>query len=150
MTSRIALLAACLGLAAIPGAAAGQTTPAPAHAPADSTAAPAAAPAPARARRRDTNLITAEEVATQSARDAYDVVSRLRPRWLRGYAAANNHSGGTDQVVIFLDGTRMGAVQELRRITATTVGEMRYIPSEEAVARWGMGYSAGVIMVTTR
>lgn len=77
-------------------------------------------------------------------------MSRLRPRWLRGYAAATSRNGQTDQVWVFLDGTRVGPMRELRRINVGQIGELRYIPSEEAVARWGLGYSAGVIMISTR
>ena len=112
--------------------------------------APAAAAQRADPPRRSRDLITADEIAAHPARDAYDLVQRMHPEWLRGHASATNVYGRTDPVMVFVDGVQAGTVAELRGLKAEAVGEMRFVASEEAVARWGTGHSAGVIMVTSR
>jgi hypothetical protein len=137
------LLAACIAAAAAVPARA-QTAPPPA--PAD-TAHPAtpAAPAPTPRVRRNPDLITAAEIDGTTATDALNLVQRLRPQWLRARAASPG-----DEVIVYVNGGRLGSARELRSIKAESVGEMRYVRSEEAVARYGMGHSAGVILVTMR
>jgi hypothetical protein len=100
--------------------------------------------------RHARDLITAEDIAAHPARDAYDLVQRLHADWLRGHASATNLAGRVDPVMVVLDGAQIGPVTELRRLKAEAVGEMRFVGSEEAVSRWGMGHSAGVILVTSR
>src|SRR4051812_45519276 len=114
MMSRLTLLAACVAATCLCSRASAQAaTPAPA----DSAHAPAAM-APAHAPRRDANLITADEIARETAHNAYEVVTRLRPRWLHPYAAHMSRNGETDQVWVYLDGNRMGQIEELGHISA--------------------------------
>jgi hypothetical protein len=141
------LLAACIAAAAATSASA-QTTPPPA--PADSAAPAPAAPRPERT-RRDPDLITEAEVQAASVNDAYDLVTRLRPRWLRGHAGTTEMNGApADPVIVYVNGTRLGVARELRAIRAESVREMRFIRSEDAVMRYGVGHSSGVILVTPR
>jgi len=147
MTIRLPTLAACAAAACLCNPATAQT---PTPAPADSAAAQAAA-APARAPRRDANLITRPEIESNGGRNAYELVTRLRPRWLRAIAASTGAAGEMDPVYVYLDGARVGpAPRELYRITAEQIAELRYIPSQEAVARWGGYHSSGVIFITSR
>jgi hypothetical protein len=164
------LLAACIGAAAATSASA-QTTPPPAPAdsaaPAPRAAAPAPAPAAPRPRvRRNPNVITAAELEGQVASDVYELVRRLRPQWLRGRASSTNgdqtKSLGSDPLVtpdpahagvpvyVFFDGSRMGDAGELRRLQVGSVRELRFIPAEDAVTRWGRDFSAGAIEVSSR
>jgi hypothetical protein len=143
------LLAAAIAAAAATSASA-QTTPPPP--PADTTAsAPApAAPAPGRV-RRDPDLITTAEIQAASVNDALDLVMRLRPRWLRGHAGTTTMSGAAaDPVIVYVNGTRLGIARELRAIKAESISEMRFIRSEDAIMRYGVGHSSGVILVTPR
>lgn len=141
MTIRFPALAACAAAACLCGRARAQTpTPAPADSAAQASATPARAP------RRDMNLITRPEIESNGGRNAYELVTRLRPRWLRAIAASTGAAGETDPVYVYLDGARVGpAPRELYRITAEQIAELRYIPSQEAVARWGGYHSSGVI-----
>jgi len=140
MTLRIALLAACLGVAALGERAAAQ-------APVADTAAAAHARPP----RRNENLITREEIEGVSAHDARDLIARLRPRWLRPYGATSGVQGQPATVFVYLDGTRIGTAQrELVRITAEQIGEIEFVPGREAAARFGPGYSPGVILISSR
>jgi hypothetical protein len=132
----------------------------------DTTSAPpATAPAGAgqpdapRPRRRvDRNLITAEEIAAHPARDLHELVRAIRPAWLRAPAASTtdirrgseNLPDVRARLVVMLDGARIGELEELRRIPITTVGEVRYLDSRDAVARFGGEFSGGAILVTSR
>jgi hypothetical protein len=141
------LLAACIAAAAATSASA-QTTPPPA--PADSAAPAPAAPRPERT-RRDPDLITTAEIQAASVNDALDLVMRLRPRWLRGHAGTTTMSGAAaDPVIVYVNGSRLGIARELRAIKAESISEMRFIRSEDAVMRYGVGHSSGVILVTPR
>jgi hypothetical protein len=135
------LLAACIAAAAAVPARA-QTAPPPA--PADSAARTAPAARPERV-RRNPDLITAAEIAGTDVTDGWDLVNRYRPRWLRGIGASTG-----DEVVVYVNGGRLGRARELRQLEPTTVAEMRFVRGEEAVARWGTGHSAGVILVTLK
>ncbi|MFL5385534.1 MAG: hypothetical protein ACJ8GN_23695 [Longimicrobiaceae bacterium] len=150
---RIAFLAACIAAAATVPARA-QTTPPPAAAP------------EARV-RRNPNLITAAELEGQTATDVYEVVRRLRPQWLRARPTGSlvdatrrptvspmTNTASPSQVglvlAVFVDGSPVGDVGELRRLQVTNVRELRFVPSADAVTRWGRDYRAGVIEVTSR
>jgi hypothetical protein len=157
---QIAFLAACIAAAAAVPARA-QTTPPPAD-----SAAKTAPAAPAPRARRNPNLITAAELEGQTATDLYEVVRRLRPQWLRARPTGSLEdatrrptptamgSESPSQVglvlMVFVDGSPVGEVGELRRLQVANVRELRFVPSADAVTRWGRDYRAGVIEVTSR
>jgi hypothetical protein len=167
MKLHVALPAACIAVvAALPARA--QNTPA---APADSAvrAAPPAAHAPAPRVRRNPNVITAAELEGQVATDAYELVRRLRPQWLRVRPSGTNEDAArtpaysavvsapprselaTASVLhVVVDGAQAGEIGELRRIDVANLRELRYVPSADAITRWGRDYSAGVIEVFLR
>ena len=134
------------------------TTSAPPPA-ADTAAAGARQPSAPRPRpNTNRNLITAEEIAAHPSRDLYELVRSIRPAWLRGTAATTtSYRSGNENIpdvhtrlVVMHDGLRLGELQELRRIPIATVGEVRYLDSREAVARYGGGFGGGAIVVTSR
>jgi hypothetical protein len=51
---------------------------------------------------------------------------------------------------VYVDGMRRGDVQELRSIPLEQVAEIRYLPAEEAVVRYGSDLPFGAIEVTTK
>jgi hypothetical protein len=76
--------------------------------------------------------------------DLFGAVNRLRPTWLRP------QSRGTLPVVI-VDGTpQPGGVDALRSMRASDVSELQYMNASDATTRYGTGYTAGAIVVTTR
>jgi hypothetical protein len=44
----------------------------------------------------------------------------------------------------------VGGAEALNRITAESVGEIRFVDSREAVLRWGADHGGGAILVSTR
>ena len=96
-------------------------------------------------------LLTADEIATFGAegRTAYDMVSRLRPRWLvaRGVRSMVGESDSTEFALVAVDGHPIGRIQRLRDIQAYQVAEIRYSDPSESSAKFGERGASGVIEV---
>src|SRR5687767_736033 len=84
--------------------------------------------------------ITKAEINATSASTAYDVISQLHPDWLRppksGMAGAlgASQSGSTGVaaaavVMVYLDGVRLGGIDQLRSLTAASVMSIEYADS---------------------
>jgi hypothetical protein len=103
------------------------------------------------ARNVSTDVITHEAIQSLGATyaDAYQVVSRLRPNWVRsrGVSSFTNLEAGFPMV--YLDGSRFGAVESLRDIRADQVQSIRFLNPTDATTRYGTGHAGGAILVTT-
>lgn len=104
---------------------------------------------PSRPPRRSNVLITREELVQSSARDAFQAVQTLRPDWLRG-RGATSITGGVPQVVVYVDGQRVGTRNVLAQFAVISIKELRYHSATDATQRWGTGHGGGVIEVITR
>jgi hypothetical protein len=91
---------------------------------------------------RDPNLISTEELLTQRAVDCYRAIEQLRPQWRR------RRAGESPQV--YVNGSRRGALSELRTFQTDDIREIRFINGPDATTRWGTGHRAGVIELITR
>ncbi len=103
---------------------------------------------------RRSNTITAEEIASVYASNAYELVQRLRPQWLvtRGAAGSREavlEGGLSGGIVVYVDGVRRGGVDALRELSREQVRELRWIDAKDATTRYGTGHSSGVIEVYT-
>ena len=96
------------------------------------------------------NLITAEEIARVNAQNAYDAVLKLRPAMLRQRQVASANAQASGDLVIYVDNTRLGDVEQLRQISTATIAAMRYFSASEAQTKWGSGHPGGVIEVLTK
>lgn len=99
-------------------------------------------------------LLTANEIATFEAegKTAYDVVSRLRPQWLRarGVRSLVGESDSTEFALVVIDDHPMGRIQRLRDIQAYQVADIRYSDPSESSGKYGERGSSGVIEVRTK
>ena len=96
---------------------------------------------------RRADLISYEEIqATADARDAYDLVRRLRPNFLN--VRATGTAGRTRQtdLLVWVNGAERGPLETLRTIPAHAVLEIRKISAADAVTQFGKDQN-GVIMV---
>lgn len=102
------------------------------------------------------DLLTREQIEEVRANNAYEVVQRLKSHWLQPRGRSQMPSApGTPQfeenpVLVYMDGQRMGTVQQLQRIEITLIDHIRYFSPSEASARWGFNHGGGVIEVLTR
>ena len=99
--------------------------------------------------REDRNKITAEQIAKINANNAYEAVRQLQPQWMedRGVVAINS---AAPTAVVYIDGSRMGDLENLRSVASNNIFEIRYLDAAAASNRYGMGLQRGVIEVITK
>ena len=100
--------------------------------------------------RRDPNLITEQEIEASTESNAYDVVSRLRPMFLKTRGRSTINAGGSEYASVFFDGQYYGELSSLRNIVATQIHEIRYMSGPDAVSRYGMRYGSGAVDVRSK
>lgn len=106
-----------------------------------------AAPAPA---RRDANVITRAEIDDATwATNAFDLVQRLRPNFLR-QSGPTNWSGAAQSAIVRLNDQDMGDFGALRQIQPSGVQQIRYYSATEATAKFGGIRGRPVIHVLTK
>jgi len=96
---------------------------------------------------RRPDLISLDEIqATPDARDAYELVRRLRPQFL--YVRATGTAGRTrpTDLIVWVNGAERGSLETLRTIPAHAVLEIRKMSAADAVTQYGKDQN-GVILV---
>ena len=86
-------------------------------------------------------------------RNAYDVISHLRPQYLKTRGRTTIQTAPTvasEYASVFLDSQFYGDLNSLRNIASINIKEIRYLPANESVTRYGMQYGNGVIEIRTR
>ena len=99
--------------------------------------------------------ITSIEIeATQGATTAYDLVRRLRPRWLQ--AGATGSIGGgqirSQALLVYLDGNKLGTADALRTLSAAGIKSMQYYDATRAATvlrEVGSDPISGAIVIST-
>jgi hypothetical protein len=106
------------------------------------------------AKESSADYVTTIEISKTPATTAYDLVSRLRPNWLR-QGSVGSVGGGriSGQVtLVYLDGNRVGGIDALRNISANGIATMEWLDAAraETILR-GIGTEpiAGVIVLKT-
>jgi hypothetical protein len=108
----------------------------------------ASTPAAERAERGGRAVITDAEIRNTHQANALGVVQALRPEWLRTPTTTSGQAG--HQIQVYVDGNRMGGLDQLRQIMAGTVTSMQFLTGLEATQRWGLNHGSGAIVVSTR
>ncbi|MGQ0641220.1 MAG: hypothetical protein ACT4P6_10700 [Gemmatimonadaceae bacterium] len=111
----------------------------------------ASAPAPAaQTPRRDPNVITRSEIEQATwATNAFDLVQRLRPSFLR-VSGPTNASGLPRTPLVRLNEQELGDHGALRQIQLGSVQEIRYYSAPDATAKFGGIRGRPVIAVTSK
>lgn len=120
-------LAICCAIAAITACASQRTV--------DTGAAPASA----------LGLMTEAEIADSRANTAYDAIERKHPMFL----LSKVDLAPTAEREVYLNGIRLGGVNELRSIPAREVKEIRFVRAIDGAA-FGVGRSGGAILVISK
>jgi hypothetical protein len=100
-------------------------------------------------------IVAAEIEATQGASTAYDLVRRLRPRWLQAGGVASIGGGRTTSQVllVYLDGNRLGTAESLRSLSASGIKTMQYYDAVRAATvlrEVGSEPISGAIVISTQ
>lgn len=113
----------------------------------------ACAPATTSAAGSNSNELSREEIMEVGVNNMYDVIHRLRPRWLQvrgqrsfGQAALNT------EVVVFQNQTMLGGVEVLRDMGPDIAMRVRYLDGTTATASLpGLGsrHVEGAIIIET-
>lgn len=143
----LAVAAAAAGCASGGGAAGGSGPEAAASA---GAAADSGTVARTSGTRRDLSVITVEEIQRSGAMNAYEAVERLRPFWLRSRNATSSR-GVPPSILVYLNGSRLGSIDMLRRLEVIPVTSIRYMDAAAAKSLPGLASLRveGAIMVST-
>lgn len=82
----------------------------------------------------DQTRLTAQEIASVSAQNLYEVVQRLRPRWIEVRAPRSGFSGEGTSVVVYLDRTLLGGPGELANLGPEVAAWIEYMSGSKAAA----------------
>jgi hypothetical protein len=106
--------------------------------------------------KADPDIISTAEIDSQSFRDAYDVVQRLRPTWFtrkRGSSSTRGMATPGSGLVVYLDNARLGGIEALRQLNTSAIESLRFMDAATATANLpGLGSSviAGAIVARSR
>lgn len=97
----------------------------------------------------DPDRLEPAEIAAADAHNALELVQRLRPRWL--VERADRSTRLPTVILVYMDGARLGGVEELREITLPLIHSMRVLDAAEAGTLPGLGsqHVERVIMIHT-
>lgn len=93
--------------------------------------------------------ITLQQIQVSPATNVLDLVTALRPQWLRT-RGSSRVGAAPDVVAVYLNNLRLGGPAELRELTITQVQSVEYLDARQSQLRFGTGHEAGVILVTSR
>ena len=103
--------------------------------------------------RHSADQVTYAEIAGSSATNAYALIERLRPNWLRAPAVASIGGGARTQiVVVYLDGHRLGDLESLRTLSVNGIHSMQWLDAARAATvlnEIGSDPIAGAIVIKT-
>lgn len=81
---------------------------------------------------RDLNVITAQEIGEANLSNLYQVIQRLRPRWLEVRAQQSLNS--RTEIVVYQGQTYLGGPEILRQLGSDAAIEVRYLDGPTASA----------------
>lgn len=99
---------------------------------------------------RDRNVISPEEIAASEARNAYELIQRLRPLWLQ--SRGDRSTRLETVIVVYQDNAMLGGIDTLEGIPIEMVRSVRALDSAEAGRLPGLGsrHVERAIMILTR
>jgi hypothetical protein len=102
--------------------------------------------------RSDPNFITPEEIAASNASNLYELVNRLRPRWMQ-VRAARTFDMQEGEIVVYQGQTYLGHLDALRQMNIDAAYALRYLDGATASASLpglvGRRVEAAIIIYTT-
>jgi len=104
---------------------------------------------------RDPDVITQEELRQQPQFTGLQMIRQFRPNWLNDRGGSINVFGEEDianprGIRLYVDGVvQPDGLEELELLTTNEIRRMEKLDASEATQRFGMGHTAGAILVTT-
>lgn len=104
----------------------------------------------------DPDLLTRSELTDYPHYSAIQMIRQFRPIWLRDRHGSFNAIGEEDiqnprGIRVYLDGVGQSrGLDALQSLPVSDIEQMRKLDSIDATQRFGIGHSAGAILVATR
>ena len=95
----------------------------------------------------NSNIITEQEITSANVSNAYEVIQKLRPNFLRSRGATSITNKAPETANVYVDGQRYGDTNSLRNIAAMNVAGIRYYSVSEGAIKFGMDNPGGVIEI---
>lgn len=97
------------------------------------------------------DLITRDDIVIRGlvSENAYEIVQRLRPRWLRPRGGPSFSNPAAGLAVVYLNGSRYGEPEILRQIRAHEINTIQFLGGPAATTRFGLNHDGGAILVAT-
>lgn len=97
------------------------------------------------------NVISREEIVTSNISNAWDLISRQRPTWLRSRGSTTGAAQSGARVPnVYRNNELQGTADVLRNIATAEILELRYYTSAQVPPQYGSMNPAGIILITTR
>jgi hypothetical protein len=97
------------------------------------------------------DVITLAEIRETEAVTAYQIIQELRPRWMnRNRGERTFFEDGADFAQVVVDGMPPREFNFLHELPREVILEIRFLSPRDATFKYGTGYNAGVLEVTTK
>jgi hypothetical protein len=98
----------------------------------------------------DPNVITAPELSSSRATNAYDAIRQIRPEMLRTRDPGTLVYFKASRPVVAIDNTLVGGVEVLQAMSLDKVARIEYVSGWKAAKRYGQTFGNGIMLVETR
>jgi hypothetical protein len=99
---------------------------------------------------RTNGPITRDEVEASTQTDAYRLIYKARPGWLRARSPVGIGVNGVAPIQAFVDGMPVGPAEYLKQVPISVIESVIFLNGMEATQRFGTDHGNGAILVTTR
>ncbi len=98
--------------------------------------------------RYSRDRISSEEIQNIYASNAYDLIGKLRPHWLRGRGTKSMRFQDVSYPVVYVDESRHGSINSLSNISVDHIKEVRFLNSSDATFKFGLNHPGGAIIIS--
>jgi hypothetical protein len=98
----------------------------------------------------DPNVITAPELSSSRATNAYDAIRQIRPEMLRTRDPGTLVYFKASRPVVAIDNTLVGGVEVLQAMSLDKVARIEYVSGWKAAKRYGQTFGNGIMLIETR
>lgn len=94
----------------------------------------------------DPTVISHEEIEdVGEISDAYNLVQRLEPQWLRKRGRSSLQQPG--DIIVYVEDNRQGGPESLRQMDVIDIESIEFLRPDKATMRYGSGHDHGAILV---
>ena len=98
----------------------------------------------------DPNVITAPELSSSRATNAYDAIRQIRPEMLRTRDPGTLVYFKASRPVVAIDNTLVGGVEVLQAMSLDKVARIEYVSGWKAAKIFGSTFGNGIMLIETR